>query len=571
MKKWVLYTSVLLSYLLSPLAQASTLFQYQINGITGKLLKNTQDQLNADTPAKDTVLTVQAIQQRYLKAPAEIIKALQPLGYFNAHVQARLTQHDDNWLATYTIIPGEPLRITHVQLSMIGPGQHDFKLQELFNNFPLQAGQILNMPAYNRAKQRIFNVAEAQGFMSAQLAQHEIKIDLKKYTATVILQLATGPRFYFGEVTFSANPFAESFLRRFMPFKAGEPYSAKKLLTFQDNLVNSNYFHLVSVQAQHEQTENYYVPTQVNLKPRKPQQYTLGLGYGTDTGARATLGWDWRRVTATGQRFSTLMRLSQVQSSWQAIYSIPGKNPVTDQYNLTTSILRTAINQGQSFTEQFGAADIKASGDWKRTYGLNYLFEHFQFTDQTTQHANLLIPGITWTYLKADNELYPHQGQQFSFSVQGAKETLVSSTSFVQTEIKEKYITSPTNNSRIILRGNLGYTSVHDFNGFPLSMRFYAGGTQSVRGYKYQSLGPGRYLAVGSVEYQHKIKGNWNAAVFYDAGNATNHTTARLMRAAGAGIVWKSPVGPMELVVAKALSKPGQPNQIQFNMGPDLG
>ncbi len=76
---------------------------------------------------------------------------------------------------------------------------------------------------------------------------------------------------------------------------------------------------------------------------------------------------------------------------------------------------------------------------------------------------------------------------------------------------------SPTDDSRVILRTDLGYTAVHDFNDLPLSLRFYAGGSQSVRGYEYQALGlpdGGRYLVVGSAEYQHQIYGNWNAAVF---------------------------------------------------------
>ncbi len=571
MKKIVLLLILLLVCPFSIAAQEALTFQYQIIGLEGDLLKNAQEQLKADQTAKKQLLTLEKIQHRYLKAPAQLIKALQPYGYFNAQVQARLTQQNNVWHAVYKVTLGEPLRITALQLLITGPGQEDIKLQELVNHFPLQEGQILTMPAYNRAKQTLFDTAEAQGFMAAQLVEHAIKIDLTHHTAMVILQLATGPRFYFGEVKFSPNPFAESFLRRFMPFKEGEPYSAKKLVTLQDNLVNSNYFHQVAVQAQREKTADHFVPTQVNLIPRKPQQYTLGLGYGTDTGVRTTIGWDLRRVTSTGQRFSTLMQLSQVQSSLQAIYTIPGKNPLTDQYNITASLLHNQINQGTSFTEQLGAADIVTRGNWKRTLAVNYQFERFQFTGEPTQHSNLLIPGVTWHYLQADSPLFPHHGRQFSFSVQGAKDYLLSSTSFAQTEIKGKYITSPSDKSRVLMRADVGYTVVHDLETFPLSQFFYAGGTQSVRGYPYQSLGPGRYLATGSVEYQHKVMGNWYTATFYDVGNAMNNTNTRLMRAVGVGVVWKSPVGPMELVVAKALSKPGRPNQIQFNMGPDLG
>ena len=112
--------------------------------------------------------------------------------------------------------------------------------------------------------------------------------------------------------------------------------------------------------------------------------------------------------------------------------------------------------------------------------------------------------------------------------------------------MQDKYIFSPTDDSRILLRTDLGYTVVHDFNDLPLSLRFFAGGTQSVRGYEYQSLGVpdgGRYLAVGSVEYQHLIIGNWSAAAFWDEGNAFDNFNQGLDRGVGVGIVYKTPIG----------------------------
>jgi translocation and assembly module TamA len=137
-----------------------------------------------------------------------------------------------------------------------------------------------------------------------------------------------------------------------------------------------------------------------------------------------------------------------------------------------------------------------------------------------------------------------------------------------------------TDNSRLLLRGDVGYTVINDINLLPTSLSFYAGGAQSIRGFSYEAMGPARYLTVGSIEYQHLIVENWYWATFYDFGNAYNHffTSGQpspnfhgfLQQGAGFGVVWRSPIGPLEITLGKALSMAGQPMQIQFTMGPEL-
>jgi len=88
---------------------------------------------------------------------------------------------------------------------------------------------------------------------------------------------------------------------------------------------------------------------------------------------------------------------------------------------------------------------------------------------------------------------------------------------------------------------------------------FRAGGDQSVRGYSYESLGVrrgeavfgGRYLAVGSLEYQHYFWDAWGLAFFVDAGNVTDKW-ANMDYAVGygVGVRWKSPAGPIGVDLA---------------------
>ena len=129
-----------------------------------------------------------------------------------------------------------------------------------------------------------------------------------------------------------------------------------------------------------------------------------------------------------------------------------------------------------------------------------------------------------------------------------------------------------------------GSTSVglatNRFEDVPPSLRFFAGGDQSVRGYGYETLSPendngvpvgGRYVMVGSAEYQYEFVDNWRAAVFVDHGNAVNDLFDPLATGAGVGIRWVSPVGPLRLDVAKGLDPEfGGGWRIHFSMGPEL-
>src|SRR5690606_32233549 len=132
---------------------------------------------------------------------------------------------------------------------------------------------------------------------------------------------------------------------------------------------------------------------------------------------------------------------------------------------------------------------------------------------------------------------------------------------------------------RFISRVEVGATSVDDFSLLPASLRFFAGGDVSVRGFDYNTLGPtddegnvigGRHLLAGSIEYEQRIPGNWSAAVFYDAGNALNAFGDDLRAGAGVGLRWRSPIGQIRLDAARPVDGPDGALRIHLYVGPDL-
>ena len=160
---------------------------------------------------------------------------------------------------------------------------------------------------------------------------------------------------------------------------------------------------------------------------------------------------------------------------------------------------------------------------------------------------------------------------------------LLSSTNILQWEFKAKSVHLLGDNSRLLLRADVGGTISETFEDIPLSMRFFAGGDNTVRGYAYRSLGPtqtdpagnevvvgGRYLMVYSAEAETRIYDKLFGAVFMDAGNAMNTWKSPLFLSAGVGIRYATPIGLLRIDIAKPIREGKNPLRLHLTFGTDL-
>lgn len=541
---------------------------YQLQGLNQDLKSPVQDGLDRSL---QTLVhpSAEDVQLWYQHSISDIRQALEAYGYFKPTIRHSLKKIDTRWNANFQISVGPPLKITSLKIS-IDDTKQDPKITKLIADFPLHKGDIFHSEIYEEAKQKLLNEVVAEGYLSAFFSKHTIIINRKTYTSKLILTLNTGPRYNFGPISFQQSILNNRLLQRYIPFKSGDPYSSSQLLKLQDNLNKSGYFQNVSIPDVQISKENQNLPVTFVLTPRSSQQYTAGIGYGTDVGIRGTLGWESRYLNKEGHRFSVLSQLSKIQNSLQTTYTIPGKHPNTDNYNINFAIVTKKLSQVTTSTQQLGLGSIGQWKGWKRNLFLNYQIERFNYLNRPKTNSHLLTPGLNLSYSKFDNPFFAHHGYQLNFRLQGADQNILSNTSFLQTEIQGKYILSWDDKSRLLFRGDVGYTLTSNLANFPPSLLFYAGGSQSVRGYAYQSLGPAPYLVTGSIEYQHKLINNFYGAIFFDAGNAVNNFPIHLQKGSGLGLVWASPLGPMEVTAGKALDLPGHPLRFQFTMGFDF-
>jgi translocation and assembly module TamA len=164
--------------------------------------------------------------------------------------------------------------------------------------------------------------------------------------------------------------------------------------------------------------------------------------------------------------------------------------------------------------------------------------------------------------------------------VRGAYEGLVSDATFVQLRADTKAIHRFGDSGRVTGRIQLGATLGDGAGDLPASIRFFAGGDNSVRGYKYKSLGPkdkngdvvgGRHLLTGSIEYEHPIVGeDWWVGAFADAGNAFDSSEITLRAGYGLGIRWFSPVGRLRVDLAFPDDTEDDEWRVHIGLGADL-
>lgn len=564
--------SGLLLLLLSPLTMAAV--EVRIEGVDGEAEENIRSYLEITRLPADEAVQGAQVRRLHRRAAEQIRAALRPLGYYDAAIDGELEGGPDDWIARYTVDPGEPVRLSAVDVRLEGEGRDDAAFRGTLDNIPLAPGDRAHHGRYEDAKRELLAAAARRGYLEASWAESRLEIDPEERDARAILRLHTGPRYRFGEVTFRQDILDEDFLRRYLRFEEGDFFNRRQLLDSQFALSDSEYFRSVDVAADRGQATDLRIPVAVHTEPRPRNRYTWGIGWGTDTGARTRVGWERRRVNRQGHRFNAEAELAEVRRRLGFAYTIPLERPARERLIVSADFKREEFGDGLSRSNEIGARRIRLWSRWQLTERL--VFERSRDTiGGSSESRQLIVPGLSLERRQRDDSVYPARAYRLTIDLKGATRELASDVNFAQLRLGASWVRRILPRTRVLTRGEWGATAVSDLDRLPLSQRFFAGGDVSVRGFAFQSLGPrnedgdvvgGRYLTTASLELERLIVGNWGAAVFADAGNVAPDRRMSLEHAAGAGIRWRSPVGMLRIDVAQPLSTDDGP-RIHLSLG----
>lgn len=554
----------LVPWLLGAATPATT---FQIKGVENPILQNVQQRLNEFTQNNRTKqLTADMLHE-------QTEQALYPYGYFKADILIKGPSKKGAW--SVIIHLGPVMRVEHFTLTILGEGQHNPMILQAKAEAPLRTNMPLNTLLYESTKTNLLNASESQGYIHAIFEKAEVLIDRTQNTADINLILNTGPRFYFGSIKFpDKNYLANDLLYRYVPFDQGTPFSNEQLQAFNNNLAASGYFKATDVKPAENGTN--HVPLIVNLEPVDRTNYTLGVGYGTDTGPRGRAGLHVTPVNAHGDQFNAIAQGSVSQNALQMQYLIPGRDPVHDHFSINGGFTNLNYTSGSSNSLLGSIAKLHVQHDFQSNLSLNALHERFTYTGKIRTEKNVFYPKGLVTWRHVTDELFSPSGYNLSLSAFAASKAILSDLSVASASIEAKgALTLESIRTRVYLHAIQSVAAINDVYDLPLSLALLLGGAENMKAYSFNSIGPGKYLTYAGVELQKETFEQWYVVGFIDMGNVYRPSTQPFQYDVGGGLMWRSPVGPIKVVVAQPTMTPTRPFhgpglRLVINMGPDL-
>ncbi|KGJ93962.1 autotransporter assembly complex protein TamA [Colwellia psychrerythraea] len=534
-------------------------------------------------------------------------QALQALGYYQAEIIATVSSGEktaeEPWQLILNISLNSPTLIDKVSITLDGQANQDTVFRALLNNIQIKHGQHLHHGKYEDLKSDLLSLALQRGYFNGELTESKITIKQQYKYADISLHYQSGPRFQFGDVNFSDFDLEPELLSSLIPFQKEEYYSTSTFHELQHQLQSTQYFGSIiavpGAKIEDNVNDKYTIPIHVSLTPAKSHQFDFGVGYATDTEYRLSAAWRTPLINKYGHFQETKFEYSKINPTGKFIYSVPLSHPRNDllQFQMSVEYEDYADQKTQFFSTQIGR--LISDNLWQRQIYTRYHKEKWKYEldvnepniEWSEDAASYLIPGITWSRtIRLGSPLDPSEGFRQTYNIEGAHLKVGSDNSFFRIHGRWNYITTLKANHRLVTRAEYGAIYVDRDAELAPSLRFYAGGDQSIRGFAYQSIGStipsssdpeqgdpivvgSTRLIVASIEYQYYLNNKWRVALFSDGGSAADKGEFELVYSFGTGLHYISPVGAIKLDVAYGINDYDNKDngwRLHINLGAEL-
>ena len=590
-------------FLSSATAHAVTVGEVRILGLDEEMEANVRVSLSlVDAAGQD----VSGRRMGYLVRAAEdeTREALEPFGFYSPQIEVERTRDNGSFSVTIRVEPGEPVRVRNSDIAIIGEGSQDRYLQADLDDFIPSPGATFNHADYEASKIRISRRLTERGYFDADFSSRRVEVTRAENAADIELVWTSGIRYDMGPTIFEQTRpvIRDELLENLVYWKEGDYYHQGRIDRLRTSLARLDYFGDIEITPDPAQAVDGRVPVTVKLTPAKRNIYTAGLSYGTDSGPGVRLGLERRYVNTRGHKALSQLDYAQKRKTLTLQYRIPAFAWRDGWYTISA----------QGYDEQTDYIDTRRielvgsrSGQYSRqvdlTASLHVLRERWAYSteddeDPTTplayRYATFTYPSVRADYVNVDDRIFPTSGAGGSLVLRSGVEGVGSDASFAQIHARASTFKGLGDNARLILRAEAGYTTTSALVDMPPSLRFYAGGDRSIRGYEWREVGPRitryeedgdgnlretGYLATGarnvltaSVEYERYFYGNWGAAVFVDSGSAFDGSSPDWHTGVGIGARFRSPVGPVKVDLARGLDDPDSPFTVGLSIGAEF-
>ena len=527
-----------------------------------------------------------ALTERARQDADRFTTALRSFGYYKTSVTTTIGGHtlDDPLLPTFIdSAPADPPLEVAVSFDL-GPL---FKLgtvtvatpvpPDIQGHLGLEPGQPAIAAQILAAQTHLLDALRADSYPLAQVPMPIAILHPEQNLLDITFQPQTGPKADIGPITLTGlKDMNASFVRQRLLIHQGEPFSPQAVEKARSDLSSIGVFSVVRAEPASALDPQGQLPINFDLTERPLHAVELGLGYSTDLGVNFTTAWHDRNLFGNAE-----------QLNLTAAYQAGGDAIIRPGYQVGAQFLKpdfmardqqleldlNAIKQSLQAYDQTAllekiALNRKLSPHWTASLGLSGEQESILQEDDT-RHYNLVGIPASLKYDSTTNLFDPTQGIRAALLVTPTESIGTPSATFLLAQMSGSTYLDVFSDGRSILalRGLIGQASGVGVFGIPPDQRFYAGGSGTVRGYRYQTLGPqfadrkptgGTAISTGTVEVRQRILGSYGIVGFVDVGQVSSHGAPfsdSWHAGAGIGARYYTPIGPIRVDVAVPLNK----------------
>ena len=510
--------------------------------------------------------------------------------------QVSITPDRRDIYITVNINEGERYTVSDVQLS----GQTLVPREELERLVQLKPGDVFSRERLAASTKAIADRLGNDGYAFAN-ANAIPNVDKEKRTVAFNIAIDPGRRVYVRRIDVAGNTKTrDEVVRREMRQLEGAFYDASKIQLSRRRIDRTGYFSEATVETQPVEGSPDQVDVTYTVKERPTGALLLGVGFSSVERFAVSASIRQANAFGTGKFISANVNSGKVNTVYALSYNNPyytvdGVSQGFDIYKRKTDASSLAV--GAYSTDAFGGGikfGYPVSEISSVDVGLNLESVDLTTFDVSPQRyldfvrdfgSQYRYGALTagWQRDTRDSVIVTTAGGFTRFSVELAGGDL----SYYRINLQQQQYFPLTRIYTFMLRGDLGYAHGLGDKPVPFFKSYYAGGPDSVRGYRPFSLGPldvqgnaigGNTKVIGAAEFLFPMPGataeqSLRLAAFLDAGQVypagARILLSELRYAVGIGLQWLSPFGPLRLSIAHPLNRQDgdQVQRLQFTFG----
>ena len=480
------------------------------------------------------------------------MKAIEDFYHNEGYLKAVVLNHDEKLndekkRVTILITVKEGVKFTLGTVAI--KGNILFDDSEMLKAFGLKKGDLLRKGDLDDGAHRMRMLYGDKGYIYASVVPDMVyDDDLKKVDIT--FQVNEGGVAYVQDVKIVGNYKTQDYvIRRELDISPGDKFEASHIVQSQKNLYNLGFFEEVNIDTEPGDTPDKMILV-FRVKERKTGSISLGGGYSSIQGLVGNLKLEDANLFGKGQHVNLDLEIGALLSSVSAGFTEPWlfNTPTSLGVNLfdTTQLWTTAVpnpdgtNNFYTQTQIGGSLSLgrRLNRKWSvfGSYSLqNVHIYNIDSNFSTIGAANYIAPTDTTTssitprvvFDDRDNVFDPTTGWKHQISVEFAGGPLGFDNNFIKVIADHShFIPLPADfvlGEHVRLGAAQGYWFPgRGYTDVPLYEKFFAGGTDTIRGYNERTIGPptgGNALFVLNSELKHPLIGPLRGVAFFDAGD----------------------------------------------------